>query len=94
MDEVVYVWNLKQALNKISRQLGKIKPRMESGEVNALVVMNFYYQGSKQLYTLDNNTITMEELNANIRHLEGLLDEREISVSLDQFSLTLLDDLH
>jgi len=93
MYEVVYVWHLKQILNKIYRKQRKITPLMNAGDINALVIMNFYYQGSKQLYELDNNTITMEELNTSIQHLEHLLAELKVNVSLEQFKPVLLDDI-
>ena len=90
MYEVMYVWDLKQTLNKVYRKQAKITPHMEKGETNALIVMNFYYQGSKQLYDLDNNTITMEELNKKIQELEELLAKHQISVSLEEFNVQLL----
>ena len=90
--EVMYVWHLKQTLNKIYRQQAKITPRMQNGEAKALLVMNFYYQGSKQLYQLDNNTITMEELNQKIQDLDALLEKHQVSVSLEEFNVQLLSD--
>jgi len=92
MYEVMYVWDLKQTLNKIYRKQRKITPHLENGEINALTVMHFYYQGSKQLYELDNNTITMEELNKKIQELEQLLDKHQQSVSLDDFKVQLLQE--
>jgi tRNA/tmRNA/rRNA uracil-C5-methylase (TrmA/RlmC/RlmD family) len=83
---------LKQTLNKIYRQQAKITPRMQNGEAKALLVMNFYYQGSKQLYQLDNNTITMEELNQKIQDLDALLEKHQVSVSLEEFNVQLLSD--
>ncbi len=62
MKEVVYVWELKQALNKISRKMAKIKPLAQQGNVDALITLQFCYAGSRQLWMLDDNTITMDEL--------------------------------
>ena len=90
--EVMYVWHLKQTLNKIYRQQTKIIPLMQTGEAKALIVMNYYYQGSKQLYQLDNNTITMEELNNKIQELAELLEKYQVNVSLEEFNIQLLQD--
>ncbi|HCH24632.1 MAG TPA: DUF3087 domain-containing protein [Oceanospirillaceae bacterium] len=92
--EVIYVWNLKQTLNKIYRKQAKITPAMEQGKINALIVMNFYYQGSKQLYQLDNNTITMEELNNKIQELAELLEKYQVNVSLEEFNIQRLEDFN
>jgi len=55
MDELVYVWNLKKQLNLIYRKQHRIEPLIEDDNVDAMVVMNYMYQGSKQLYELDDN---------------------------------------
>jgi hypothetical protein len=47
MDEVVYVWNLKKQLNLIYRKQHKIEPLIEDNNVDAMVIMNYMYQGSK-----------------------------------------------
>lgn len=91
MYEVMYVWELKQNLNRIYRKQRKIEPHMQAGNETALIIMNFYYQASKQLYLLDNNTITMDDLAKRMDALEDLLAKYEISVSVEQFDLTMLD---
>ena len=91
MDEVVYVWNLKHQLNRIYRKQRKIEPLIDDNNVDAMVIMNYIYQGSKQLYELDDNTITMDELAIKINHLQAKLDETGIQVSTDQYDPSLLD---
>ena len=83
--EVMYVWDLKQSLNRIYRKQKKVKDAMAGGDRNAMVIMNFSYQGSKQLYELDNNTITMEELNKAIADLDSLQQQFGVSVSLEEY---------
>jgi hypothetical protein len=91
MDEVVYVWNLKQNLNRIYRKQRKIEPLIDENNVDAMVIMNFMYEGSKQLYELDDNTITMDQLVIKINHLNAKLEETGLTVSTDQYDPSMLD---
>jgi 4-amino-4-deoxy-L-arabinose transferase-like glycosyltransferase len=91
MDEVVYVWNLKQNLNRIYRKQRKIEPLIDDNDVDAMVIMNYMYEGSKQLYQLDDNTITMDQLSIKISHLNAKLEETGLTVSTDQYDPSMLD---
>jgi hypothetical protein len=91
MDEVVYVWNLKKQLNRIYRKQHKIEPRIEDNNVDAMVIMNYMYQGSKQLYELDDNTITLGDLAIKARDLNTKLEEKELKLTTDDYYSGLLD---
>ncbi len=91
MDEVVYVWNLKQQLNQIYRKQRKIEPLIDDNNIDAMVIMNYMYQGSRQLYELDDNTITMDELAIKINHLQGRLKEVGVTVTTDQYDPSMLE---
>ncbi|CCQ09795.1 FIG00950267: hypothetical protein [Pseudoalteromonas luteoviolacea B = ATCC 29581] len=82
MKEVVYVWELKQALNLITRKMAKLKVAAQHGDYDALQAINYSYAGSRQLWTLDDNTITMEELAMWQREIERLAEQH--NVILDQ----------
>jgi len=88
--EVIYVWDLKQMLNKIYRKQKQIKQAMTEGDRTAMVIMNWSYHGSRQLYHLDNNTITMEELNREMVNLDKLLEQHGYEIELNEFNETLL----
>ena len=90
MDEVVYVWSLKKQLNLIYRKQHKIEPLIEDNNVDAMVIMNYMYQGSKQLYELDDNTITMDDLAIKTIHLNTKLEEKELKLSTDDYYSGLL----
>jgi hypothetical protein len=90
MDEVVYVWNLKKQLNLIYRKQHKIEPLIDDNNVDAMVIMNYMYQGSKQLYELDDNTITMNDLAIKTRHLNTKLEEKELKLTTDDYYSGLL----
>ena len=91
MFEVVYVWDLKQQLNRINRKLRKIEAAVEHNDADAMVVLNFMYRGSKQLYELDDNTITMEGLVSKIRVLDQRMEDAGLSLSKDKYDPMLLD---
>ena len=90
MDEVVYVWNLKKQLNRIYRKQYKIEPLIEDNNVDAMVIMNYMYQGSKQLYELDDNTITLDDLAIKTKHLNTILDEKGLKLNSDDYHTGLL----
>lgn len=91
MYEVIYVWDLKQMLNRIYRKQKKVKAAIETGDRDAMVIMNWSYNGSEQLYNLDNNTITMEDLHKSMRELQKVIDEHGLSISTDDFKPEMLD---
>jgi len=91
MTEVVYVWDLKQQLNKIQRKQLKIKPAVESDDKDAMIIMNFMYRGSKQLYELDDNTITIEDLELLITALEHRMKSAGLSLSTDSYNPGMLE---
>ena len=91
MSEVVYVWDLKQQLNRIHRKQRKIEDAIEEDDHNAMIIMNYMYRGSKQLYLLDDNTITMEDLNIKIQVLDNRMEAADLSLSTDLYDPSMLD---
>ena len=91
MFEVVYVWDLKQQLNRIHRKQRKIEAAVENNDHDAMIILNFQYRGSKQLYELDDNTITMQELLGKIELLDKRMEATGLSVSTDSYEPAMLD---
>ena len=91
MLEVAYVWDLKQQLNRIHRKQKKIEARIEENNHDAMIIMNYMYKGSKQLYELDDNTITMGTLNSKIRTLDKRMEDSGIDTSTDSYEPGMLD---
>ena len=91
MHEVVYVWDLKQQLNLIYRKQRKIEPLVEQNDLDAIKAMYFFYRGSKQLYELDDNTITMDTLSLKLRPLEKRIAELGITVTTDDYDKAMLE---
>ena len=91
MVEVVYVWDLKQQLNRIYRKQHKIEVLVEDNDHDAMIIMNFMYRGSKQLYELDDNTITMDALLSKIRILDKRMEAAGLSLSTESYFPVMLD---
>ncbi|MBE0369500.1 DUF3087 domain-containing protein [Pseudoalteromonas aurantia] len=90
MYEVVYVWDLKQALNKITRKMTKLKTAAEQGNVDAMLAIQFSYTASKQLWELDDNLITMDDLATWQAHLDTLLKQYNVTVDIKEYNAVLL----
>jgi len=91
MFEVVYVWDLKQQLNRIHRKQRKIEAAVEKDDRDAMIILNFQYRGSKQLYELDDNTITMQDLLGKIRHLDKRMEATGPGLSTDSYEPAMLN---
>jgi hypothetical protein len=88
--EVLYVWRLKQALNLIGRKIRKLKQAAKMGDTNAMLALQFSYTGSRQLWILDDNTITLNSLDKSQSELDDLLVKYHVSLDLTQYTRTLL----
>ena len=83
LHEVVYVWDLKQQLNRIYRKQRAVEAEAENNDPDAITILYFFYRGSKQLYELDDNTITMDSIELKLKALERQGEELGLSVSPD-----------
>ncbi|OBT07929.1 hypothetical protein A9264_05525 [Vibrio sp. UCD-FRSSP16_10] len=90
MTEVVYVWELKHALNLIHRKNRKLLSQAQIGDVNAMLALQFSYTGSKQLWELDDNTITMSSLNKAQAQLDDWVTAFGLSLDIKQYHSGLL----
>jgi hypothetical protein len=93
MAEINYVRSLKKELNRIYRSSKKLKVALEADDKNAIIISYFNLQASKQVYQLDNNTLTMDELNENIRLLEEQIEKLGLSISVEDYRSDLLAQL-
>jgi hypothetical protein len=90
MDEVLYVWELKQALNKINRKMPKLKVAGRKGNANALVAMHYSYAGSRLLWQLDDNTLIMDELAIAQAALDKLAAQYHLSLNAADYDESML----
>jgi len=88
--EVVYVLELKKALNLITRKVRKLQSAAKMGDPTALLALQFSYSGSRQLWLLDDNTITLASLEKNQAELDQLLAKYQISIDITKYNSNLL----
>ena len=93
MDEVNYVRNLKAEMNRIYRSSKKINAALEEDDKTAMIISYFNLQASKQVYQLDNNTLTMDELNEKIRVLDAQIESLGFEISTDDYRPELIKQL-
>jgi hypothetical protein len=90
MTEVVYVWDLKQALNKINRRMRKLEVAAREGGDNALLAMHYSYAGSRLLWQLDDNTLVMDELAIKQAELDSLAEKFNVTLDADGYDESML----
>lgn len=92
MTEIYYVWLLKKELNLINRKLPAIDKAAAKNDRTAMIILNFSYQGSKQLWQLDDNTITLDLLTKKMAELAERLALNNFDISSDDYDSALLSD--
>ncbi|HAS62710.1 MAG TPA: DUF3087 domain-containing protein [Vibrio sp.] len=90
MREVAYVWDLKQALNLIYRKNRKLLAAAKQGNADAMLALQFSYEGSRQLWQLDDNTITLSSLNDAQLQLDNWAKEYNVALDVTQYHSGLL----
>ncbi|MBY7728722.1 DUF3087 family protein [Vibrio splendidus] len=91
--EALYVWNLKQMHNQIYRKLKRIQPKAEQGDREALTILYFYYTTQKQVYDLDNNTLTIKTVQQSLDNIVELSEKWSIELDIEAFSKDLVAKL-
>lgn len=90
MYEIMYVWRLKNELMRVYRHTKPLDAALAKGESYAYIIKYFHLHGSKHLYQLEDNTVTMDELNRQIREFDQVLAERHLSISAEDYHPDLL----
>ncbi|MCL1092235.1 DUF3087 domain-containing protein [Shewanella kaireitica] len=93
MREVYYVWRLKQLHNQIYRKLAKIKLAAENNDTNAFIILSFYFASLKQVYSLDNNTLTISTVEKDLNQLNEKIASLGLTISAEQFEPELLEKI-
>ncbi|MEZ9320793.1 DUF3087 family protein [Vibrio sp. 10N.286.51.E5] len=88
--EALYVWNLKQIHNQIYRKLKRIQPKAEQGDRDALTILYFYYTTQKQVYDLDNNTLTIKTVQQSRDNILEVSEKWSIELDIEAFSKDLI----
>lgn len=93
LTEVMYVWRLKQELNRIYRSSKKLEKALEANQHEALVIKYFQLHGSKHLYQLEDNTLTLSDLYKQIEAFEQRLADLGKEIRIDDYRSELLERL-
>ena len=88
--EIYYVWQLKQLQNRIYRKLAKVKAAAADNDVNALITLLFYFTSLRQVYLLDDNTLTLSAVDKELAQLQAQCDVLGLALSAEQFEVELL----
>ena len=89
--EIYYVWQVKQIQNLIYRKLKKVKVAAKADDTNALIILYFYYQSLQQVYTLDDNTLTITVVNKQLSDLQETIANKNLNISAEQFDKKLIN---
>lgn len=92
MREVTYVWELKQALNKINRKMRKLEAAALEGNSNAMLAMQYSYAGSRLLWQLDDNVLTLDELTVKQHELDRLAEKFHLTLSVSDYDEKILTE--
>lgn len=90
MAEILYVWRLKQELNAIYRQSAKLKDAVDNKNKNGLIITYFNFKASIQLYELDNNDLTLNDLKNDLESFEEKIQNLNMDVSANDYHRGLL----
>lgn len=85
MTEVTYVWELKQALNKINRKMTTLKAASEEGNIDAMIAIQYSFSGSRLLWELDDNSIVMDELVVQQAELDSLAAKYNVELNPNDY---------
>jgi len=85
-EEVYYVWQLKQLHNLVYRKLKTIELHANKGDEKAIAILVQYYTSLKQVYTLDNNDLTMSSVNQSLSQWQEKAEA--VSMTVDEAIFT------
>ncbi|GIU20378.1 DUF3087 domain-containing protein [Shewanella colwelliana] len=88
--EVFYVSRLKALQNRIYRKLKSIKQQAEKDDVDALITLSFYYASLKFVYLLDDNTLTLNQVDSDFLAIKQQIQVRGLNVDERDFKVEML----
>lgn len=89
--EVSYVWDLKYELNLIHRKFQNVKKAAAALDHSAIICLMFHYEGSRQLWLLDDNVLNLQELETEQLQFDSKVRHAGIDASPSQYCRDLLE---
>lgn len=90
-DEVAYVWDLKYELNLIHRKFRQIQKAAAQNDHTAAICMLYHYEGSRQLWLLDDNVLNLQELETEFSQFEQKIRQAGLNVSASDYRRHMLE---
>lgn len=90
-DELMYVWKMKKIHTLIYRKFQKITSAAEKNNPDALLILAFYYTTQEQIFTLDNNTLTINSVRKSLNDIHVKAELIHLPLELNHFNVSLLD---
>mgnify|MGYP000468796162 FL=1 len=81
---------IKQCQNQIYRKLKSIKKAASENDTAAIAILVFYYRSLKQVYELDDNTLTINNIISELNKSITLAEENNLDhqiIKLDKNNL-------
>lgn len=90
-DELMYVWKMKKIHTLIYRKFQKVTSAAEKNNPDALLILAFYYTTQEQIFTLDNNTLTINSVRKSLNDIHTKAELINLPLELNDFDVVLLD---
>ncbi|QYK00895.1 DUF3087 family protein [Shewanella psychrotolerans] len=91
LKEIYYVSRLKALQNRIYRKLKAIKREADNDNVDALIILSFYFTSLKLVYLLDDNTLTLNQLDSELTAIKQRIELLGLAVTEHDFDVELLN---
>lgn len=91
--DILYIWQLKQVLNRIYGKLRWIEEGLAADNPTAITVQFFYLKASYFVYSLEDNTLTLSDISKQLNELNEQIERLELNLSVDDFDESLLQQL-
>lgn len=89
--EIYYVSRLKALQNRIYRKLKAIKLEADRDDVDALIILSFYFSSLKLVYLLDDNTLTLNHVDGELKAVKQQIASLGLTVTEQDFHVELLN---
>ncbi|WP_258406124.1 DUF3087 domain-containing protein [Shewanella aegiceratis] len=88
--EIYYVSRLKALQNRIYRKFKQIKQAGERNDIDALTIQVFYFSSQKLVYLLDDNTLTLSQVDKELEAVKARIAELGLNIGPEDFDESLL----
>ncbi|MCG9713910.1 DUF3087 domain-containing protein [Shewanella insulae] len=89
--EIYYVSRLKALQNRIYRKFKDIKQAGEGNDIDALTIMVFYFSSQKLVYLLDDNTLTLSQVDKELEAIKARIAALGLNIGPEDFDESLLE---